>query len=66
MYRILVGKSHGNKSGHRYNCHEYRMMTCRLVVWRHIEEKRWTEMDRIMFTGKQRVDLMQKHCQDRR
>jgi hypothetical protein len=65
MYRILVRKPHGNISGHTYTCHEYRM-TCRLIIWTHTEEKRWRELDRITFRGKQRVDLMQTHCQDRR
>jgi hypothetical protein len=35
-------------------------MTCKLIVWRHPEEERWREMDRIMFRGMQRVDLMQE------
>jgi hypothetical protein len=64
MYRILLGKPHGNKSGYTYKCHEYGRMTCRLIVWRHTEE-RLREMDRIMLRGKQRVDLMQTRCQDR-
>jgi len=66
MCRILVGKPHGNKSGHTYSCHEYRMTTCRLSVWRHTEEERWREMDRTVFRGTQRVDLMQTHCQNMR
>jgi len=66
MYSIFVGKLHGNKSGHTYNSHEYRRMTFRLIVWRHTEEERWREMDRIMFRGRQRVDLMQTYCQDTR
>jgi len=66
MYRILVGKPHGNKLGHTYKCHEYRRMTCRLTVWRHTEEERWREMERIMFRGMERIDPMQTHCQNTR